>query len=149
MGYTNLTMSLLKERKTFIPLILLALAALLLVITLLLRHPRSPEPNRTDFAASTPTHFPTNIPVEAGAPLSQSYSLDYAGRAQLSIVFPSTKTLKENYTRYTDFLTKDSWTIVNKYESKTVSSLYGKKEGSEINITLTQGQVSVSVLEIP
>lgn len=107
------------------------------------------EPKRTDFGAKLPAAFPTNIPVEQGAPVSQSYSLDYASQKQLTIVFPTTKTIKENYALYADFLKKDGWVTMNKLEGNTVSSLYARKdaEGSDINITITKQEVSVSVLK--
>ncbi len=109
--------------------------------------PITPEPTKTDFGEKLPTDFPTNIPIEQGANVNQSYSLDYIGQKQLSIVFSSTKTIKQNYTLYADFLNKDGWTVSNKYESDTVSSLYGQKENNDINITITKGQVSISVLK--
>ncbi len=114
----------------------------------------NPEPVKTDFENENPTDFPTNIPVEQGVKVNQSYSLDYAGQKQLSIVFPSVKTIKQNYTLYADFLNKDGWVVVNKYESATVSSMYGAKGNNDINITINEGasvtpaksQVSISVL---
>ncbi len=36
------------------------------------------EPKKTDFAEKLPGDFPTNIPIEQGAKINQSYSLDYA-----------------------------------------------------------------------
>ncbi len=105
------------------------------------------EPARTDFGNVLPTDFPTNIPVEQGAKVSQSYSLDYVGQKQLTIVFPSTKTIKQNYTLYADFLKTDGWNVSNKYESENVSSLGALKENSGINVTITKGQVSISVLK--
>jgi len=112
-----------------------------------------PEPAKTDFVNKAPIDFPANIPVEQGAKITQGYSLDYPGQKQLTMVFSSTKTMKENYTLYADFLRQDGWTVSNKYESATVSSLYGKKENNEINITINTGasapaqsQVIISVL---
>ncbi len=105
-----------------------------------------PEPVKTDFGEKLPVDFPTNIPIEKGAKVNQSYSLDYTGQEQLTIVFPSVKTIKQNYDLYTAFLKKDGWTVSNKYESENVSSLYGTKENNDINITITKEQVSISVL---
>lgn len=115
----------------------------------------SPEPQKTDFGTKMPTDFPTDIPVEKGAPVAQSYSLNYVGQKQLTIVFPSSKTVTENYILYTDFLKKQNWNISNKYESEKVSSLYGMKESNDINITISENtsspsavsQVSISVLK--
>lgn len=113
------------------------------------------EPKRTDFGTSKPDDFPTDIPVEKGVKVEQSYSLNYVGQKQLTIVFQSTKTVKENYSLYTDFLNKQNWSISNKYESAKISSLYGTKDSSDINITISENasgtsiksQVSISVLK--
>lgn len=112
------------------------------------------EPKKTDFSTSIPTDFPTDIPLEKGIKIEQSYSLNYTDQKQLTVVFPSTKTVKENYTLYTDFLKEQEWNISNKYESEDISSLYGMKEYSEINITIsnnisttTKSIVSISILK--
>ncbi len=114
----------------------------------------SPEPKKTDFGNKAPDDFPSNIPVEQGAKITQGYSLEYPGQKQLTIVFSSTKTIKQNYDLYAAFLKKDGWTISNKYESANVSSLYGVKGNNDINVTISIGagasvksQVSISVLK--
>ncbi len=111
-------------------------------------------PKRTDFGAKAPNDFPTDIPVEEGVNLKQSYSLNYVGQKQLTIVFLSTKTVKENYALYTGFFEKQQWNISNKYESEKLSSIYGTKESNDINVTISydsdvdsaKSQVSISVL---
>lgn len=113
------------------------------------------EPKKTDFGINMPTDFPTDIPVEKGVKFEQSYRLNYVGQKQLTIVFLSTKTVKENYSLYTDFLKKQNWNIVNKYESAKVSSLYGTKGSNDINVTISnstfvpsvKSQVSISILK--
>ena len=54
------------------------------------------EVQKTDFGSELPSDFPTDIPTEEGVEVEQSYSLNYEGQKQLTIVFPSTKTVK-NY----------------------------------------------------
>lgn len=115
----------------------------------------APEPQKTDFGTSMPTDFPTDIPVENGAKVEQSYSLNYARQKQLTIVFQSTKTVKENYALYAGFLKEKNWNVSNKYESAKVSSLYGTKESNDINVTISENttlpsaksQVSISILK--
>lgn len=112
-------------------------------------------PQKTEFGTALPTDFPTDIPIEKGIKVNQSYRLDYVGQQQLTVVFLSTKTVKENYTLYSDFLKKQSWTISNKYESPKLYSLYGTKGSNDINVTIsadsstasTKSQVSISVLK--
>ncbi len=113
-----------------------------------------------DAEKTVPKGFPSEIPIEEGAKLEESYDLNYDGQRQLTIVFPSTKTVKENYALYEDFLLTKGWNISNKYTGKGVSALYGTKGdidlSHDINITIiesvvgtsTKSQVSVSVLEI-
>lgn len=116
---------------------------------------QSTEPQLTDFATKMPTDFPTDIPVEKGIKFEQSYSLNYVGQKQLTIVFLSAKTVKENYTLYADFLKKQDWVIFNKYESIKLSSLYGTKNKEDINVTISantsnayaKSQVSISILK--
>lgn len=115
----------------------------------------TPEPKKEDYGTNMPTDFPTDIPVEKGAKVEQSYSLNYTGQKQLTIVFQSTKTVKENYVFYTDFLKKQNWNVINKYESPKLSSLYGAKESNDINVAISENasdtsvesQVSISVLK--
>jgi len=113
------------------------------------------EPIRTDFGISMPADFPADILIEEGVKAEQSYSLNYAEQKQLTIIFASAKTVKENYTLYADFLTKQGWGVPNKYESPKLSSLYGTKESNDINVTISEkksgtslkSQVSISILK--
>lgn len=104
-----------------------------------------PEPEKTDFGASVPTDFPTDIPLEQGVKVEQSYGLNYVGQKQLTIVFLSVKTVKENLSLYADFLKKQNWIISNKYESAELSSLYGTKENNDINVTISENTLSISI----
>ncbi len=112
-------------------------------------------PQKKDFGTTTPEDFPSNIPIEKDTKVEQSYSLNYAGQKQLTIVFQSNKTVEENYRIYTEFFKKQNWSISNKYENPQVSSLYGVKENNDINVTISEivsdisvkSQVSISVLK--
>jgi len=114
----------------------------------------SPEPIKTDFGTKIPKDFPTNTPVEEGVSVKQSYDLNYSGQRQLTIVFLSAKTAKENYQLYTEFLKKQNWNIANKYETTRLFSLYGTKEMNDMNVTInnvnstiTRSEVSISILK--
>ncbi|MGB2580739.1 MAG: hypothetical protein WBC83_03515, partial [Minisyncoccia bacterium] len=102
------------------------------------------EQQKTDFGSEIPSDFPTDIPIEEGAEVEQSYNLNYTGQNQLTIVFPSTKTVKENYALYSDFLEKQNWIVSNKYESEKLSSIYGTKESNDINVTIGENVTDVS-----
>ena len=109
-----------------------------------------PKPTKINFEAIVPTDFPTNIPLEKGVKLEQSYSLDYPGQKQLSVVFFSAKTVEENADLYADFLKKQNWNISNTYKGEKISSFYATKEEYEINVTIVDEVspilVSISVL---
>lgn len=113
------------------------------------------EPQKTDFGTSMPTDFATDIPVEEGVKVEQSYGLNYAGQKQLTIVFQSTKTVKENYALYADFLKKQNWMVINKYENPKLYSLVGEKGNNGINVTIsedisstsTKSRVNISILK--
>jgi len=110
--------------------------------------PQNPE--KTDFFGSVPPDFPANIPLEEGAKVEQSYSLDYGAQKQLTYVFDSKKTSKENYSLYADFFESDDWGVLNTHEGETVSALYASKDNFDINVTISKSvsgntQVSISV----
>ncbi len=101
------------------------------------------------------TDLPTDLPLIQEATLDQSYRLDYPDQKQSTGVFLSEKTVKENYALYEAFLNKEGWTIINNYESDTLSALYALKENDALNITISrtegdapkQSEVSVSILK--
>lgn len=103
-----------------------------------------PEPAKIEFVDRFPTDFPADIPVEKEFKLTQSYTLDYPDQKQLSIVFPSMKTVKENFAFYSDYVKKEGWTIVNQEEGDSLSFLYATKEGMEMNITITETDPNAS-----
>lgn len=136
--------------------VLIILILLLIVIIVIQKRKLSPqpvppvvqtpqEPQKTDFRTKLPADFPADIPIEKGVKVEQSYSLNYAGQKQLTFVFQSTKTVKENYILYADFLKKQNWNVLSKYESPKISSLYDTKENSDINITISESAVTSSV----
>lgn len=156
------------ERKNTIDILIgvMALAAIILMVSAFYAYKDSnpasqdttvvsEETQKTDFGTETPADFPTNIPLEKGVTVEQSYSLNYVGQKQLTIVFLSAKTVKENYALYESFLAKEGWTVSNAYESSKLSSLYGTKESNEMNVTISEksssapvkSQVSISVLK--
>ena len=110
---------------------------------------------KTEFKDAPPADFLKEIPLPSNVSFEQSYGLQYKTAKQLTVVFPSPKTRKENFTLYKDFLTKDKWQVKNSTEGKSVSSLYATKEKNDLNITISgnttdkgmKSQVSVSVLK--
>jgi len=113
------------------------------------------EPALTDFGTTTPSDFPADIPLEKGAKIEQSFSFNSETQKQSTIVFLSSKTVKENYAFYTDFFQKQGLTIptTNTYESAGISAFYVTRDATDISITVSQvptttlSQVSISVLK--
>ena len=113
------------------------------------------EPKKTEFGTTVPEDFPTNIPLPEGVAMTQSYSLEYPDQKQLTAVFVSQATVKQNYDLYKNFLEKENWILTNTHESESISSLYGTKDNSDMNITITASEtepttssnVSISVLK--
>ena len=111
---------------------------------------------REDFGQVVPPNFPTDIPIEAGAQVEQSYGLnEQTGSEQLTVVFVSGKSVKENYDLYLSFLKDGEWDVLNTHEDPALSALYGTKEQYDINVTISEysssgivaSQVSISVLK--
>ena len=118
--------------------------------------PAQDIPEREDFGQAVPPNFPTDIPIEAGAQVEQSYGLnEQTGSEQLTIVFVSGKSVKENYDLYLSFLKDGEWDVLNTHEDPALSALYGTKEQYDINVTISEysssgivaSQVSISVLK--
>lgn len=100
-----------------------------------------PEPTKTEFGTAFPTGFPSDIPVEKDVKFTQSYTLDYPQAQQLSIVFGSKKTMKENYALYSDYVKKEGWTILNTHEKHEFSFLYALKENMDMSVVITDRSV--------
>src|SRR3990167_221186 len=115
--------------------------------------PKVYKPAKTDFGNKIPPDFIQEIPIEKKAKIEQSYSFDYSGQKQLTIVFESEKTIEQNRKIYSDFLANNQWSVVNNYFDKKIASLYGLKENKEINVTISfdelakKTNVSISILE--
>lgn len=97
-------------------------------------------------ASQTPSGFPAEIPIEAGAAIVQNYEAEISdGRHQATRVFQSSKTVAENYELYLDFMNKDGWEVQSQSQAETVASLYGVKAGSELTVSITKNTVTGAV----
>lgn len=100
--------------------------------------------HKKNFEGNLPPIFLSEIPLEKGILLEQSYGLEYASETQSSIEFYSIKTVKENLVLYTIFLDKEKWRTVSFFQSEKLSSLYAKKENKDIGITISKATSSVN-----
>lgn len=94
------------------------------------------EPKKTEFGGVAPTGFPSDIPIEKEARITQSYSLEYPGQHQMTMAFNSTQTMKENYDLYADYLKNAGWNIsvAKEDEVARVDSLFAMKDTRELRV---------------
>lgn len=102
------------------------------------------EIKKIDFGTSIPIDFRSVIIAEKGTKIEQSYSLDFAGHNQLTIVILSTKIIKENYALYADFFEKQNWVILRKYENSEMYSFYATKNGDNVNVEIIKNMSDAS-----
>jgi hypothetical protein len=111
------------------------------------------SPSKKEHLPSLPPSFPSTIPVEKNLTLSQSYELNYEKQKQSTVVFISSKTVAQNYTLYLSTLKQQGWVIAKEYSKPNVSFIYARKDGDEINVTVSEGvssgsEVSISILKL-
>lgn len=113
-----------------------------------------PKPTKTEFATTTPEGFVSDVPLEEGIFFEQSYSFEYPEQKQLSVVFYSSKSAKENFDLYVNYIQENNWMTLNTYESEKLFSLYAVRENNNLNVTISdestemfmRSEVSISVL---
>lgn len=133
-------------KDTVVGVVILLIVSVVLITAYNQTRSSLPVQKVTNLNKSTPTDLLATFPIEAGAEVSQSYSLDYNGQKQHTVVFQSTKTVKENYSLYTNFLKEQNWNPVSRYETLKLSSLYGTKEGVYISVFITE-KISTSSIK--
>ncbi len=78
----------------------------------------------------------------------QSYTIAYGEKTQSTVVFSSTRSAKENYRLYREFLGKEGWYVVKIYENAGVYGIYAitKMEKETVNITISRTSTSTDAL---
>jgi hypothetical protein len=110
-----------------------------------------PVPQTTINNSQLPPGFPSDIPLEAGATITQNYTAtNFSGMFQSSRDFISAKSMAENFALYQAALKKSGWTITSA-TNDTGSNRYiifATKTSNFLNIlisTNSSGQVIVSI----
>jgi hypothetical protein len=87
-----------------------------------------------------PDNFPREIPVESkGDEVDQNYSAAGSeGQSQATRRYYTTKTMEERYKFYTDFFTKNGWTIASQDEQPTFKLIDAKKDSTEILVHISK-----------
>lgn len=99
---------------------------------------------RTEVPADqVPEGFPSEVPIEAGAKITQNFEADLSsGSHQSTRAFESKKTVAQNYALYTDFLTKNGWAITAKSESADLSSIFAEKNDSQLAVNISRNKLT-------
>lgn len=92
--------------------------------------------------------FPTEIPIEEGAEISESYSINYVNDDKnLPVVsYMSNLTFQENLDKFGAYMKDNGWTILHEAEAnKNVTFYYGKRGEEDLNVTFDNSGEKVFV----
>lgn len=97
-----------------------------------------------------PNKFPSNLPTEAGAEISQNFNAtETDGRYNATREFESKKTLAQNIALYTKYLNDNGWEIKANIDKPTLKMVMGKKDNQQLQISCAQNpDTKVSVITI-
>lgn len=92
--------------------------------------------------------FPKEIPIEEGAEISESYSINYVNDDKnLPVVsYASNLSLAENLDRFGTYMKENGWTVLHQAEAnKNVTFYYGKRGEEDLNVTFDNSGEKVFV----
>jgi len=94
-----------------------------------------------------PAGFPADLPIEQGAAITSNFSAQASdGRIQDTRAFESAKTVKQNFTLYSDFLTQNGWTITTSSETEMLSSIFATKDSGELAVNISKNILTGKVV---
>lgn len=98
------------------------------------------EKTNVDFS-KTPERFPTNVPIENGARLTQNYNATSpGGNFQATRTFETTKALDFNLNLYTEFLKSDGWTVKATVNNPTYKMVMGTKGEQSLQVSIDENK---------
>ncbi len=90
-----------------------------------------------------PVKFPTDIPIEAGAKITQNYNATAPdGRFQATRVFETKATLADNLTLYKAYLVKAGYKIQSMIDQPTLKMVYGTKDNGNLQVSIDENSQS-------
>ncbi|HEX3099864.1 MAG TPA: hypothetical protein VHQ41_02735 [Patescibacteria group bacterium] len=90
-----------------------------------------------------PEKFPTDVPIETGATITQNYNATADdGRFQATRAFETNKSLAENLTLYTNYLKAGGWTLNPVIDQDMFKLISGSKGNQQIQFAMTENNVS-------
>ena len=148
-----------KDKKIIILLVLAIIAALLGAVYLIQSKDTKPteqpqvkneEPTeKNDLVrkevdpSKLPEKFPADMPMEAGATVTQNYNATGPdGGIQASRAFITAKTLAENITIYRNYLTKAGYDVKEILNRDNIKVLYGVKGNTSITVAVNENSVN-------
>lgn len=91
-----------------------------------------------------PKTFPKDIPIEKDAKIINNYLATAPdGRTQATRTFASAKSVKDNFTLYKNYLTKNGWKILGRVDDATkpeLKSLFASNSSGNLVINITKSQ---------
>ena len=104
--------------------------------------PAQVEKTNVDFS-KVPEKFPTNIPIEPGAKLTQNYNATTPdGQFQATRTFETQEALATNLKLYTEFLTDDGWEIKATTDDPTFKMVLGTKGKQSLQVSIDENKVT-------
>jgi hypothetical protein len=95
-----------------------------------------------------PRLLPPDIPLEKNALILQNYSQVIGNREQATRQFLSSKSLKENFEIYQNYLKNKNWSIISTVDGPDLKSLAARKERPPdvISITISKNKQTNQVI---
>lgn len=95
-----------------------------------------------DFSKS-PEKFPSNIPMEADARITQNYNATgLNGTFQATRTFETAQSLASNLDLYKNFFTKEGWTVKATTDEPTFKMIMGVKDNQTLQVLIDENKVN-------
>lgn len=99
------------------------------------------KPVTTD-PSQLPDRFPPDVPLEAGAEVTQNYTTSKAGYFQSTRAFATKKSAAENMRIYETYFKDSGWTVIQKIEEKGVRSLTATQDTTRAHVDIIDNQAT-------
>ena len=99
------------------------------------------QPEISYSGQEVPDGFLSGLPIESGAVLKDSLSVDYGASnpVQRTISYHSQKSIDSNFQNFLNYATNNGWEIINQDETNPgLKTFYAVKEKGELNFTVSQ-----------
>lgn len=100
------------------------------------------QKTNVDFSKN-PEKFPSDIPIEAGARITQNYNATTPqGMFQATKVFETSQSLGANLALYTKYFNDNAWKITATIDDATYKMVSATKDGKTIQVSIDENKVS-------